>query len=483
MNMKSDNYNLLEEKWIPVLRSNGKFDHVGIYTALNEADRIRCIAAGNPMDRMAILRFLLALLYWCMGNPPDKMDKQFCEGFPADWLSKLFDKKDCFNLLSQEKRFYQYQKLNDKKLTSNYLIHEIPTGTNLWHFRHSTDAVNGLCPACCAMGLLRLPLFSTSGGRGKPPGINAKPPIYVLPFGKSLAETLRLSWSANPNLGEPAWVRPDLKLPVSGQVPLLTGLTWLPRRVWLSNPETSEAHCISCGRMERLILSCVFEGLGSTKTDDGAPTRMWKDPHVIYEPNSKGDMLSLHNSSVLDAADAAANQWARITAGVIRRSEPDKHKWVWIIGFSTVKNDKYLEAIEFLAPLSGLEQHQESIEKLERWQDQCKKLSNRLVHVFMSSGEKSSSRKHNELLSILNTIRPQVETVVFNMAPDLVTGCDEAWQLAAKKYQQMIKMAVHSLVPGFTTASIQKRKQIENVFPDMTISEKLLSDRKKGGKN
>ena len=62
MNMKSDNYNLLEEKWIPVLRSNGKFDHVGIYTALNEADRIRCIAAGNPMDRMAILRFLLAYI-------------------------------------------------------------------------------------------------------------------------------------------------------------------------------------------------------------------------------------------------------------------------------------------------------------------------------------------------------------------------------------------------------------------------------------
>jgi hypothetical protein len=29
--MKSDNYNLLEEKWIPVLHSNGKFDHVGIY--------------------------------------------------------------------------------------------------------------------------------------------------------------------------------------------------------------------------------------------------------------------------------------------------------------------------------------------------------------------------------------------------------------------------------------------------------------------
>ena len=34
--------------------------------------RIRQIAASNPMDRMAILRFLLALLYWCKGNPPGR---------------------------------------------------------------------------------------------------------------------------------------------------------------------------------------------------------------------------------------------------------------------------------------------------------------------------------------------------------------------------------------------------------------------------
>jgi hypothetical protein len=47
------------------------------------------------------------------------------------------------------------------------------------------------------MGLLRLPVFATSGGRGKPPGINAKPPIYVIPLGLSLAETLRLSWKVS----------------------------------------------------------------------------------------------------------------------------------------------------------------------------------------------------------------------------------------------------------------------------------------------
>lgn len=65
------NYNLLEEKWIPVLWKDGHSGRVGIVEAFTQAGRIRQIAASNPMDRMAILRFLLALLYWCKGNPPD----------------------------------------------------------------------------------------------------------------------------------------------------------------------------------------------------------------------------------------------------------------------------------------------------------------------------------------------------------------------------------------------------------------------------
>jgi CRISPR type I-E-associated protein CasA/Cse1 len=186
-------YNLLEEKWIPVLWKKGISDRVGIIEALTQAGRIRQIAASNPMDRVAILRFLLALLYWCK-DPPD--DKDSVSSFSSDWFKKLGDNKDCFNLLGDGKRFYQCNAKSGKqgKLSANYLMQEVPTGTNSWHFRHSTDKRDGLCPACCAAGLLRLPLFATSGGRGKPPGVNQKPPVYVVPVGSSLAETLRLSW-------------------------------------------------------------------------------------------------------------------------------------------------------------------------------------------------------------------------------------------------------------------------------------------------
>ncbi len=53
-------YNLLNEEWIPVLYHKGEWKRVGIIKALQEAGQIRQIAASNPMDRVAVLRFLLA---------------------------------------------------------------------------------------------------------------------------------------------------------------------------------------------------------------------------------------------------------------------------------------------------------------------------------------------------------------------------------------------------------------------------------------
>ncbi|MGH9404903.1 MAG: type I-E CRISPR-associated protein Cse1/CasA [Terriglobia bacterium] len=58
------NYNLLNEKWIPVLYTNGAFDRVGILPALTEAHQIRDIALASPLDFFAVHRLMLTLLYW-----------------------------------------------------------------------------------------------------------------------------------------------------------------------------------------------------------------------------------------------------------------------------------------------------------------------------------------------------------------------------------------------------------------------------------
>jgi len=469
------NYNLLEEKWIPVLRSDGQTHRVGIREALTQAGRIRQIAASNPMDRVAIVRFLLAVLYWCKGNPPDDTSANLADLFPADWFSKLDENKECFNLLGEQKRFYQYREQGDEPLTASYLIHEIPTGTNAWHFRHATDKRDGLCLACCAMGLLRLPLFATSAGRGKSPGINAKPPLYVIPVGKSLAATLRLSWWQVSDLGTPAWEAPNQPLPEDGEVPFLLGLTWLPRRVWLDDPEKPKGNCISCGRSDRIIRMCVFAGIGSTRAQAG---RTWRDPHVVYEQSSKGDSTSLHGSNALGAADAAAGQWTKIVAGILGGQRANDVSSAWVVGFSTVQNDKYLEAMEWLIPFPYSAHHdQASIAKFERWQ----KEGSNLVRKLRSLCKEKLPRKHIEIPPVLSAIRPHVEGRVSTKMGELLAGGDNAWERAASEYRPMMEMIAQSLSPGSTAAAVQRRKQIANVLPDMRP--KTESGKKPGRKN
>jgi len=456
-------YNLLDEDWIPVLYRDGQWDRVGIRRALKDAGRIRQIAASSPMDRVAIVRFLLALLYWCRGNPPTKADAAESDPPWSNWLRKLDGQRACFNLLGDGKRFYQclHSAKSAKKLSANYLVHEVPTGTNAWHFRHATDASDGLCPACCAVGLLRLPLFATSGGRGKPPGINAKPPLYVIPVGKSLAATLRLSWSKASCLGTPAWEEPDIGLPTHGEVPLLTGLTWLPRRVWLDSPDEPRANCISCGNKDRLIRHCVFAGLGSTKTDKESPARVWRDPHVIYDDSGKSQVTSLHASNALDANDAAAGQWARMMAGIVRKNEAHEGVDAWVVGFSTVQNDKYLEATEWFFPSPGsTEQVEPFIRKIEQWQKDS--LARRC-----RPREGSSTRKHREILAAIAAVRPHVENTVSAKARHLLAERDEGWEESAHQYGPMMQSIAQSLSPGFTTAALERRRQIARVMPDM----------------
>jgi hypothetical protein len=434
------------------------------------------------MDRIAILRFLLAVLYWCRGNPPDKQDENMYELFTTDLFSKLDLNSDCFELLGDEKRFYQYRKPDDKneKLSANYLIQEVPTGTNKWHFRHSTDKVNGLCPACCAMGLLRLPMFATSGGRGKPPGVNAKPPIYTIPMGVSLEETLQLSWRQVALIGTPAWEKPNMQLPVKGEISLLMGLTWLPRRVWLGSPEAPIDACISCGRKEHLIRNTVFAPIGSVKTKEGDPGRIWNDPHVVYSTSAIVDVTSLHAGNALGNTDSAAGQWAKIIAEMLKSGAVGSiDKRIWVVGFSTINNDKYLEAKEFTFSIHcPMDQIRESIEKIEQWQ----KEGTNLARKIRPQNEKGSSRKHVEIPSMLAAIRPHVENKASIKVGKLTPGTEETWEQLAREYSPMIKMIAKSLSPGFTVSAVRRRQQISRAIPDMRLMKKEAkkATRKKG---
>lgn len=459
----TDNFNLLDEEWIPVFYRDGTIKRVGILGALEKAHQIRQIAASNPMDRLAILRFLISLLYWCQGNPPDKLPD---DSFSSNWFKKLDDNKDCFNLLGNGKRFYQDSEAKRSQAVTQ-LIQEIPAGNNFYHFRHSIDKKDGLCPACCAIGLLRLPLFSVSGlsGPGEPnlmAGINGVPPIYCVPWGKSLSETLLANWVKYENIGKPSWVQSGIDENANDYVSLLTGLTLLSRRVFLHDPINESATCVGCGKKTSIIKTCEFKTAGKQENDK------WNDPHVIY--------LNTTSRKAIKAPDLTKagkfrmdRPWPDLFTRII---EVGKLTSLLVVGFATNKA-KNIDVWERTIDVPLSESIPETtISLIHQWQNE-----GRLKKI----GKIIRSRAEGP--AVVAFIRPHVESRVSERIVKLMVGGDEEWEQAVDEYRPMMVAIAKSFSPGYTSAAVQKRKKIFSVKPDMRLKSKLTgkSNRKKGG--
>ncbi|MBN1294520.1 MAG: type I-E CRISPR-associated protein Cse1/CasA, partial [Candidatus Latescibacteria bacterium] len=468
MSKKTENYNLLVENWIPVLWNNGTYERIGILDALTKSRRIRQIAASNPMDRVAIIRFLLALLYWCKGNPTENSESNYGNSFPEEWFTKLNDHKDCFNLLGEGKRFYQVCYAKRIRAATD-LIQEIPTGNNFWHTRHSTDNIDGLCSSCCAMGLLRLPLFSVSGLPDLKAGINGTPPIYIIPYGISLFETLQANWLQNNLFGQPSWLQPDIQLSQEEDVPILTGLTLLSRLVWLHDPIEPSGICMGCGtRKNKLIRTCMFQSAGEQKND------RWNDPHVFY--------LDISPRKALKANDPTAS-------GKFRMDKPWNDIFINLINYGMIRfknNQKYFHVVGFATDKA------KNIDVWERiiympLKESIQNLSDNQIYQWWKEGGKIDRkiakivRSRKESTAIISMIRPQIENNVSVKLEKLITSTESEWEKASVEYRPMMSAVAKSLSPGFTTEALQRRQQIAFITPNMRTQTK--SDEKNPQKN
>ncbi|MEN6484393.1 MAG: type I-E CRISPR-associated protein Cse1/CasA [Syntrophobacteraceae bacterium] len=254
-------YNLLEEKWIPVLNGDGTADRVGICQALTDARTIRQIAASNPMDRVALLRFLSAVLMWCKEDAKSSLAAldEKSTGIPENWLAKLQEHKTAFNLLGDDSRFYQDASLKGKvSRPIGDLLVEFPGADSVNHMRHVVhdhDSSYGFCPACCAMGILRLSVWAPAN-RYYPASVNPGSAAYAFIEGKNLFQTLRANLpEINPQADQAPWLgneQPDSPDAVAR-------LAWRPRKLWLNVGSENDA-CANCGSFGELITSLCNEG-------------------------------------------------------------------------------------------------------------------------------------------------------------------------------------------------------------------------------
>ena len=61
-------YNLMDRPWIPVTMTDGSFQCLSIVEVLERADRIRSIDGDIPLQRFALVRLLLAIIYGTFGH-------------------------------------------------------------------------------------------------------------------------------------------------------------------------------------------------------------------------------------------------------------------------------------------------------------------------------------------------------------------------------------------------------------------------------
>ncbi len=459
-NPSSDpNFNLLDEAWIPALYHNGEYKRVGIHKALEDAHTIRQIAASNPMDRVAILRFFLALLYWCRGNPPNDSAEMHQVAFPKEWFNKLLDHRESFNLLGEEKRFMQYADAKRVRPSTD-LIQEIPTGNNFWHFKHSTDLENGLCPACCALGLLRLPLYSVVGlsGPGSPPlksGINGTPPIYIVPNGRSLLDTLILNWASRDELGIPFWEDSNIIPSQTDTVPLLLGLTIPGRKVFLHEPTRPEDRCIACGSIESsLIRTCEYQTAGVLESEH------WNDPHVLYS-NDTPRKRSRAEDLLAAGYFRMDKPWPRLLTRLMESgkfSHPERHTTISIVGFATDKA-KYIDVWERNISIPPIPNTEYTIATVTAWNDAAIKLPGRL----------SARAKSVEVKSAVNSIRPHVEHKVSARMKELLSG-EEHIMDATGEYTPMLRAIAASISPGYRVQQVRRRMRIADTVPTVQLS-------------
>ncbi|HUZ85233.1 MAG TPA: type I-E CRISPR-associated protein Cse1/CasA, partial [Gaiellales bacterium] len=298
-------FNLWHEPWINVLGTDGaRTARLGIRDCLVGAHRLRALADPSPLVAAGLQRLLAAIaqdIVRARGVADltallrrGQFDPEAIDRFGATYAPR-------FDLFSADTPFLQTadvppelpRRAGETKPVS-YLFLEEPTATNVNHFAHRYDRDAQYAPATAAAGLVTLAAFATSGGAGIKPSINGVPPLYVLPAGNSVFETVARSIitpgfqpriaSANDH---PAWAR-DPVVQRSREVlavGYLESLTFPARRVRLI-PERVAGRCARSGEESPVLVRRMVFEMGHARPKDAA---VWLDPFAAYRTREKGE--------------------------------------------------------------------------------------------------------------------------------------------------------------------------------------------------
>ncbi|MEU1376096.1 type I-E CRISPR-associated protein Cse1/CasA [Streptomyces triculaminicus] len=162
-----DSFNLADEPWLPVLRTDGTVAQVSLLGLFAQADSLRRLVGDVPTQEIALLRLLLAILYDALDGPAEVEDWEdlwlSADPFTAvpEYLARHHDR---FDLLGPERPFYQVAGLRTAKnevAPLSRIVADVPVGEPFFAMRR--PSVDALSYAEAARWLVHTHAFDTSG--------------------------------------------------------------------------------------------------------------------------------------------------------------------------------------------------------------------------------------------------------------------------------------------------------------------------------
>lgn len=423
LNNNTASFNLLDEPWIPVIWRDGRAERVGIKTALTRAGKIRQLAATNPMDNVALLRFLMAILLWCKADAKDELAELLkadanAPGIPEeDWLGNLTKHKDKFNLFDVNSPFMQDIGVKDTKANAaTELVHDMPSGSALNHFLHSEDFRDGLCPACCASGLVRWSCYATAGTKGTGLRMTASPngntPAYSIDVRGTLLQCLQDSINRvnGAPSDHPIWISSASQATLG----LLRGLTWRSRRALLSVPsENDGTPCAYCGAREGGLVREIRFQPGWKRLSD----KPWEDdPHLVrvtrQRKKGKPEKVLIAHPSPNDPIDRAAVLWRDLAQGVAERlgTNPADRAVSDVVVLGS--NRALLKHVETIRVRPYTESNAKQVSLTKDTADKLRGLVNAAAPDENRAKELGRKRGHPEIKAATVLLTPEAETQV-----------------------------------------------------------------------
>ncbi len=246
-------FNLIQEPFIPCLRTDGEFAEYGLQDVLVNAHEIAELRDSSPLVTVSLHRLLLAILHRCYDGPKSTSARiaiRSAGKFDGARLAEYFEKwVDRFDLFHEKYPFYQRAGFKTGEPSGiNRLAQELSRGNNAALFDHTTDdPPPALNPAQAARLVITEQAFAVGGGKSDTGNTTHAPLVSgatVLVRGKTLFETLWLNLvtydgSERPVACDPedapVWERPPAQPDKQPLTPFgyLDYLTWQSRTLCL----------------------------------------------------------------------------------------------------------------------------------------------------------------------------------------------------------------------------------------------------------